>query len=209
MDETDFDIENDPELLRQVELGKALIKAEEEKNEKIKQAREDLFLNLASIFGAESRLGKAFIVAKQLEAATRLAIEAGITTGIIAQDVARSKVAIATGVAQTSKVGFPQNIPLLIGYAAQAAGIVAAIRAATREAGIATATPAFVPAFPGTSPQIVQTLPNVSPVGRDSTSQLAEAIQSQQQRPIRAFVVSSDVTSAQELDRNIVEGASI
>lgn len=209
IDEADIDIENDPELLRQVELGKALIKAEEEKNEKIKQAREDLFLNLASIFGAESRLGKAFIVAKQLEAATRLAIEAGITAGFISQEVARSKVALAVGVSKTASVGFPQNIPLLIGYAAQAAGIVAAIKAATSEAGIATATPAFVPAFPGVSPQIVQTLPNVSPVGRDSTSQLAEAIQSQQQRPIRAFVVSSDVTSAQELDRNIVEGASI
>ena len=209
LDEADIDIENDPELIRQVELGKAIIKAEEEKNAKIKQARQDLFLNLASIFGAETRLGKAFIVAKQIEAATRLAIEAGITAGVIAQDVAKSKVAIATGVAQTSKVGFPQNIPLLIGYAAQAAGIITAIRSATREAGIATAVPTFFPAQPGVSPQIVQTIPNVSPVGRDQASQLAEVIGSQQQRPIRAYVVSTDVSTAQQLNRNIVEGASI
>ena len=209
LDEADIDIENDPELIRQVELGKAIIKAEEEKNAKIKQARQDLFLNLASIFGAETRLGKAFIVAKQIEAATRLAIEAGITAGVIAQDVAKSKVAIATGVAQTSKVGFPQNIPLLIGYAAQAAGIITAIRSATREAGIATAVPTFFPAQPGVSPGIQQAVPNVSPVGRDQASQLAEVIGSQQQRPIRAYVVSTDVSTAQQLDRNIVEGASI
>ena len=39
--------------------------------------------------------------------------------------------------------------------------------------------------------------------------QLADAIGGQTQTPTRAYVVSSDVTSAQELDRNIVEGASI
>jgi hypothetical protein len=32
---------------------------------------------------------------------------------------------------------------------------------------------------------------------------------SQGQQPLRAFVVSNDVSTAQELDRNIIEGASI
>lgn len=209
IDEDDIDIENDPELIRQVELGKAILKAEEEKNEKLKQARQDLFLNLASIFGAETKLGKAMLVAKQIQAANELAIEIGKTVSFSAQASARSTVALAEGTAQTAKVGFPQNIPLLIGYAAQAAGIIMAIKQATSAAGMTEATPAFVPAYPGSSPQIVQTIPNVSPVGRDQTSQLAEVIGSQQNRPIRAYVVSSDVTSAQSLDRNIVEGASI
>jgi hypothetical protein len=149
------------------------------------------------------------IVAKQIEAATRLVIEAGITTGLIAQQVARSKLALAVGAANSASVGFPQNIPLLIAYAAQAAGIVSAIRSATSAAGLATAVPTFFPTQPGFSPQIVQTVPNVSPVGRDQASQLADVINNQQQRPIRAFVVSTDVSSAQQLDRNIVEGASI
>jgi hypothetical protein len=197
------------QLDRQIKLGEELVKAEKEKNEQLKQARQDLFLNLTSIFGAETKLGKAFLIAKQIQAARELAIEISKTIAFSKAAVARSKVAVAEGIAQTAKKGFPENIPLLIAYAAQAAGIIGVIKQATSEAGIAVATPAFVPAFPGTSPQIVQTIPNVSPVGRDSTSQLAEAIQSQQQRPIRAFVVSSDVTSAQELDRNIVEGASI
>jgi hypothetical protein len=46
-------------------------------------------------------------------------------------------------------------------------------------------------------------------VGDSGTNQLAEAIGGQAQQPIKAFVVSNDVTTSQELDRNIVEGASI
>ena len=46
-------------------------------------------------------------------------------------------------------------------------------------------------------------------VGASGENQLADAIGSQTQRPARAYVVSNDVTTAQELDRNIIEGASI
>ena len=51
--------------------------------------------------------------------------------------------------------------------------------------------------------------PSFNVVGASNTNQLADAIGGQSQTPTRAYVVSSDVTSAQELDRNIVEGASI
>lgn len=61
--------------------------------------------------------------------------------------------------------------------------------------GGAPATPAIPPAF------------NV--VGTSDTNQLADAIGGQTQQPVQAFVVASEVTSAQELDRNIVTGATI
>jgi len=51
--------------------------------------------------------------------------------------------------------------------------------------------------------------PSFNIVGSSETNQLAEAIGSQSQQPIKAFVVSNDVTTAQSLDRNIVEGASL
>ena len=51
--------------------------------------------------------------------------------------------------------------------------------------------------------------PAFNVVGASGESQLADAIGGQMQRPARAYVVSNDVTSAQELDRNIIEGASI
>lgn len=51
--------------------------------------------------------------------------------------------------------------------------------------------------------------PAFNVVGASGETQLADAIGSQTQRPARAYVVSNDVTTAQELDRNIIEGASI
>jgi phosphotransferase system IIB component len=46
-------------------------------------------------------------------------------------------------------------------------------------------------------------------VGASGTNQLAEAIGDSEKQPVKAFVVSNDVTTAQSMDRNIVEGASI
>jgi len=51
--------------------------------------------------------------------------------------------------------------------------------------------------------------PAFNVVGTSGANQLAGAIASQQQQPVKAFVVSNDVTTAQELDRNIVSGATI
>ena len=51
--------------------------------------------------------------------------------------------------------------------------------------------------------------PQFNVVGQGATSQLAEAITGQTQQPIKAYVVSNEVTTAQSLDRNIVQGATI
>jgi hypothetical protein len=51
--------------------------------------------------------------------------------------------------------------------------------------------------------------PNFNVVGASSTNQLAQTIGSQQQQPIKAYVVANDVTTQQGLDRNIVQSASI
>lgn len=51
--------------------------------------------------------------------------------------------------------------------------------------------------------------PQINAVGASGISQLAETISGQQRQPVRAYVVSSDVTTAQSLDRNIIEEAGI
>ena len=51
--------------------------------------------------------------------------------------------------------------------------------------------------------------PSFNIVGATETSQLAEAVGSQTQQPIQAYVVANDVTTAQSLENNIVEGATI
>ena len=46
-------------------------------------------------------------------------------------------------------------------------------------------------------------------VGASSQNQLAETIAGTQNKPVKAYVVSNEVSSAQALDRNIVESASL
>ena len=59
----------------------------------------------------------------------------------------------------------------------------------------------------GSSPESAPPAFNI--VGASDTNQLADAVAGQSQQPVQAYVVSNDVTSAQSMDRNIVESASI
>ena len=61
----------------------------------------------------------------------------------------------------------------------------------------------------GGVPSVAELPPAFNIVGQSDTNQLADAIGGQSQQPVQAFVVSSEVTTAQELDRNIIDGASI
>ena len=51
--------------------------------------------------------------------------------------------------------------------------------------------------------------PQFNVVGDSPANQLAQTLGSNENTPIKAFVVSSDITSAQGLDRNIVESATL
>lgn len=53
------------------------------------------------------------------------------------------------------------------------------------------------------------TAPSFNTVGSSSTNQLAQSIGSQSQTPVRSYVVASDVSTAQALDRNIIKNATI
>ena len=58
------------------------------------------------------------------------------------------------------------------------------------------------------------TAPSIQPpdfniVGQSASNQLASAVQGQFNQPVKAYVVSKDVSTAQEMDRNIVSTASL
>ena len=72
---------------------------------------------------------------------------------------------------------------------------------ATGGGGVSASTPS--------TPPVPSLPPAFNVVGASGTNQLATAIGGQTQQPIQAFVVSNDVTTAQEMDRNIIDGASI
>jgi hypothetical protein len=169
--------------------------------------------DIISIVGAETAIGKAALIAKQILMAKELFLEIQKTITFSTQAAARSVVAVAEGTAQTAKIGFPQNIPMLIGYAAQAAGIIGAIKSAVKSSkasGISLPSTPSISTSSISQPTTQQAQsPNFNVVGSSGTNQLASAIGSQTQQPIQAYVVSNDVTTGQSLDRNIIESASI
>jgi hypothetical protein len=59
----------------------------------------------------------------------------------------------------------------------------------------------------GTGGTVIEA-PDFNIVGASQTSQLAETVAGQQAKPIKAFVVGKDISSQQELDRNITNTAS-
>ena len=50
--------------------------------------------------------------------------------------------------------------------------------------------------------------PDFNVVGASQTSQLAQAVTTQQEKPVKAFVVGKDISTQQELDRNITNTAT-
>ena len=118
---------------------------------------------------------------------------------------------VASGAGATLKAGFPQNIPLLLAFGVQAAGIIMSIKSAVNAAK-GSANKMGASGGGGSSPSLslpTSAAPSFNIVGSSAENQLAETLSSQNKQPIKAFVTASDVTSAQELDRNIIENAAI
>ena len=65
------------------------------------------------------------------------------------------------------------------------------------------------PSGSGAATGAVPLPPSFNIVGASETSQLADAVAGQANQPVQAYVVANDVTSAQSLQNNIIEGATI
>ena len=138
--------------------------------------------------------------------------KAAAVTGIIIDQVAAGAQAIQSLVVANAKAAaaFPLTAgqPFVgINTASTIAGIAAGALAAKKaisEIGGGGSTASF------SAPQAVGgvTAPAFNIIGANPTSQLAQTLQSQD-NPIKAFVVGSDVTSQQQLDRNIITTATI
>jgi len=142
--------------------------------------------NLSTILGKESAAGKAAAIA----AAT-----------------------ISTYESATKSYNSLAGIPIIgpaLGFAAAGAAIAGGIANVKQIASTKT------PNGGGASVPSIQTprgagaaAPSFNIVGQGGTNQLAESIGSQEKKPVKAYVVSNDVTTAQSMERNIVESASI
>lgn len=147
-----------------------------------------------------------------------LVVEKGLAIADVIINASRSIAAAKANLAATPAVigTFPNPM-----YAVQAATTAKGILATklSAAASIATITAQAIPGLSGGGGGGSRSVggggdtgsqaPAFNIVGASGETQLADAIGGQMQRPARAYVVSNDVTTAQEMDRNIIEGASI
>lgn len=135
--------------------------------------------DLSSIMGEESKAGKAAAIAQ-----TTIETYKGATS------------------AYSSLAGIPIVGPALGGIAA-AAAVVAGMKniQAIQQIGPPVSAPSATPR--GAQP------PRFNIIGAAPENQLAQAIGDREQKPVKAYVVSNEVTTQQALDRNIERSASI
>ena len=176
-----------------------LINKEEKKNEdtKIKLDKirtkqtlgdaQNTFNQIAQLAGKDSKVGKA------------MAIASATISGV--QGVQN---AYTTAQKSPITLAFPAYPAISAGLAgAIALKNIASIKSVNPSGGGASSVPK--PSVPtGAS-----TPPAFNVVGASDTNQLASAIGGQSQQPIQTYVVANDVTTAQSMDRNIIDDASL
>ena len=174
-------------LERDKEISAAKIDIANQEAEAKKKTLDDtanVLQNFSSIAGEETAAGKAFAVA-----AATINTYRGVSDALAAVTVTPFETALKFANAAAIGVAGIANVKKILSVQVPGGG------GSPASGGVPTTTTPQPPAF------------NV--VGASGETQLADAIGSQTQRPARAYVVSNDVTTAQEMDRNIIEGASI
>lgn len=161
-------------------------KLEKELDDGKKNRFKKMMGDIVSIVGANSKFGKAIAIVQALQdtyaGANKALAQGGIFGFIGAAAVIAGGIANVKQIAGTKTPKPPASLN-------------------ARDTGGETATPAVsAPAVPSLPPQF-------NTIGASGTNQLADLLGNQP--PVQAFVVSGDVTTAQELDRNIITSASI
>ena len=214
------------EAIRQEKIDKELAEKKElaDKEEQIeaerRATREKTFDNAVMLAGEESKVGKALLLAKQVLLAKQLILDAkeqistakkAVTNATV--NAAESGTEVAKGASKAAAAAPPPfNIPFILSFAATAVGIVSAMKSAVSAtksaASSAGAGGGGTPSIEAPSVQ-ASAPPEVTGVSGSGINQLASAIGEQQQQPVQAYVVSNAVTTAQGLERNIIDSASL
>ena len=198
------------EQSRQKDLESKIAIAEaESKLEKQKVRDKQMVVDAISQFAdAETGIGKALLIAKQALALKETLIDIKRITFKGTQAVAEAGVNSAQNISESSKIGFPQNLITIAGAIAQGVSIIGSVKKAVSKTKASVGSiGASVPSI--AKPSVSSQPPAFNVVGASNTNQLAEAIGSQSKEPVKAYVVANDVSTAQSMDRNIIEGASI
>lgn len=180
----------------QIQKGKdADIKADAERDKIEKDAKlamaKSTFLGIAQLLGENSKAGKAAAAAAAL-----INTYQGITAELATKTITPFEIGLKiANVATIAGIGFKSVKDILKTNPKSTSGATAI--SPTRTASAAT---------PNVSSIMAQT-PSFNILGTSGTNQIASALGDQP--PVQAFVVSQDVTTAQSLQNNIIQSASL
>ena len=170
----------------------------------------------------QDKLGKEDVARKEALEKQKLQIVGGAlgsVTQLLGENSAAGKAAAIAQAVINSYLGFtevlktPSTLPQPFASIEKiaSAGTILASGLQTVKQITAVKTPSFGKSISvgGGGRAAVSQPPAFNVVGASPENQLATAIGQQQKEPVKAYVVSNEVTNAQALDRNIVESASL
>ena len=196
-------------------------KAAKEAADELVKIEKDKAAQKAAIQAAQINMVSQGIALLKQVAGKNKALQAAAIIGESAVGIA--KTVISTQAANAGALMTPQAIatsgaaavPVIVANKISAGIGIASNIAATRKAlqglkaGGSPPPPANVRGASGITASAQSTLPEFNAVGASGSNQLADAIGSQSKQPIKTYVVASDVTTAQSLERNIITGATV
>jgi hypothetical protein len=203
-----------------IKYNQAITKATQEEEAARLSLKMQALDSAISIANEESAVGRALIVAKQILLAKEAVLNfkknlINATSAMTGVTITASEAATETtaSIAKAANVAPPPlNLPFIATALATAASVISAVKAAvgaTKDAASkAGAGGGGLSGRLGT-PQISTQAPSFNIVGASAENQLAQTIADQTQQPIQAFVVANDVTTAQGLERNIIQESSL
>ena len=162
---------------------------------------------LSELFGQETALGKAALIAKQAILLQELIVNVKSTLSNAKTAVTNSTLKgveatadSAAGLAKTSAaVPFPANIPLIIGYIAQAVGIIGAVKSAV---GATKGVASSIGAGGGGSTAGI-TAPSAPAISAANIDLGVSPETQVQNNAVQTYVVSGDITSSQEAEAKL------
>lgn len=163
-----------------------IAKAEADAKQKALEGYASALSSISGVVGQETKAGKALAIASSLvNTYASISGQLKAFSGVPVPGYAIAQ-AIATGV-----VGFANVQKIASVKIPKTSGGGGGVSGSVPSGGAASAPPSF----------------NV--VGASETSVLADTVAEQTSEPVQAYVVSNDITTAQSLENNIVEGATI
>ena len=193
---------------KEKQLTALQIKENNIQRKRIKSER-DMFTLKQAITLAEMVMKQRAMVQEQIMLAQLATSKASLAANDIAvtgaKEAGKAQMSIGTFMSTLGPFG-------VAAFALSIGGVIASIVSARRKARAEIAGLSDAPISlggSGSTSATKPTAPDFNVVGATAQSQLLETLSRSQDKPIRAYVVSSEVSTAQEMDRKVVEAASI